>query len=106
LRIGIVTPGRAPNEEQVVRIGRSVSIPANGSICPVAVDVRMRAKVRRMLQAERFDILHLHEPLMPTLCPKRKSPSWARSTRTTKEPWATGCSALTSVTTSTSWTRG
>jgi len=60
--------GRAPNEEQVVRIGRSVSIPANGSICPVAVDVRMRAKVRRMLQAERFDILHLHEPLMPTLC--------------------------------------
>ena len=60
--------GRAPNEEQVVRIGRSVSIPANGSICPVAVDVRMRAKVRRMLRTERFDVLHLHEPLMPTLC--------------------------------------
>ncbi len=60
--------GRAPNEEQVVRIGRSVSIPANGSICPVAIDVRMRGKVRRMLLAERFDILHLHEPLMPTLC--------------------------------------
>ncbi|MCK4408535.1 MAG: glycosyltransferase [Candidatus Eisenbacteria sp.] len=37
--------GRAPNEEQVIRIGRSVPIPANGSICPVAVDVRMRGKV-------------------------------------------------------------
>ncbi|MCK4408856.1 MAG: glycosyltransferase family 4 protein, partial [Candidatus Eisenbacteria sp.] len=60
--------GRAPNEEQVLRIGRSVPVPANGSICPVAVDVRMRAKVRRMLLAERFDVLHLHEPLMPTLC--------------------------------------
>ena len=60
--------GKAPNEEQVIRIGRSVPIPANGSICPVAVDVRMRAKVRRMLLAERFDVLHLHEPLMPTLC--------------------------------------
>ncbi len=60
--------GRASNEEQVIRIGRSVSIPANGSICPVAVDVRMRGKVRGMLLAERFDILHLHEPLMPTLC--------------------------------------
>ena len=61
-------PGQAPNEERVIRIGRSVPVPANGSICPVAVDVRMRAKVRRMLLAERFDVLHLHEPLMPTLC--------------------------------------
>lgn len=61
-------PGVAPNEEQVLRIGRSVPVPANGSICPVAVDVRMRGKVRRMLRAERFDVLHLHEPLMPSLC--------------------------------------
>jgi len=60
--------GTAPNEEQVIRIGRSIPVPANGSICPVAVDVRMRAKVRRTLRAERFDVLHLHEPLMPTLC--------------------------------------
>ncbi len=60
--------GRAPNEEQVIRIGRSVPIPANGSICPVAVDVRMRGKVRRALQAARFDVLHVHEPLMPGLC--------------------------------------
>ncbi|MCK4681177.1 glycosyltransferase family 4 protein [bacterium] len=60
--------GRAPNEEQVIRIGRSVPIPANGSICPVAVDVRMRRKVRRALLAERFDVLHVHEPLMPGLC--------------------------------------
>lgn len=61
-------PGEAPNEEQVIRIGRSVPVPANGSICPVAVDVRMRGKVRRMLLTERFDVLHLHEPLMPSLC--------------------------------------
>lgn len=60
--------GRAPNEEQVIRIGRSVPVPVNGSICPVAIDVRMKAKVRRMLMAERFDVLHLHEPLVPTLC--------------------------------------
>jgi phosphatidylinositol alpha-mannosyltransferase len=60
--------GSAPNEERVIRIGRSVNVPANGSICPVAVDVRMRAKVRRKLSEERFDVLHLHEPLMPMLC--------------------------------------
>ena len=61
-------PGDAPNEEHVIRVGRSVRVPANGSICPVAVDVRMRAKIRRVLAAERFDVLHLHEPLMPQLC--------------------------------------
>ena len=61
-------PGEAPNEEQVIRVGRSVPVPANGSICPVAVDVRMRAKIRRVLRGEHFDVLHLHEPLMPTLC--------------------------------------
>jgi phosphatidylinositol alpha-mannosyltransferase len=60
--------GVAPNEEQVIRIGRSVPVPANGSICPVALDVRMRGKVRRVLRAEQFDVLHLHEPLMPSLC--------------------------------------
>lgn len=61
-------PGDAPNEEHVIRVGRSVKIPANGSICPVAVDVRMRAKIRRVFAAERFDVVHLHEPLMPQLC--------------------------------------
>ncbi len=61
-------PGDAPNEQHVTRVGRSVKVPANGSICPVAVDVRMRAKVRRVFAAERFDVVHLHEPLMPQLC--------------------------------------
>jgi phosphatidyl-myo-inositol alpha-mannosyltransferase len=61
-------PGDAPNEEQVIRIGRSISVPANGSMCPVAIDVRMRGKVRRVLDRERFDVVHIHEPLMPTLC--------------------------------------
>ncbi len=60
--------GEAPNEHHVIRLGRSVPVPANGSICPVAFDVRMRSKVRNVLAAERFDLLHLHEPLMPALC--------------------------------------
>lgn len=61
-------PGEAPNEEHVVRIGRSVSVPANGSMCPVAFGVGMRAQIREALARERFDLLHIHEPLMPTLC--------------------------------------
>jgi len=69
LKIGIVTPtyhpypGGVPEHVyhtcvELGRLGHDVR----------AVDVRMRAKVRRMLQAARFDVLHLHEPLMPTLC--------------------------------------
>jgi phosphatidylinositol alpha-mannosyltransferase len=61
-------PGDAPNEQHVIRIGRSVSVPANGSMCPVAFGVGMRARIRETLARESFDLLHIHEPLMPTLC--------------------------------------
>jgi len=62
-------PGDPPDCEAMVRrIGRAVSVPVNGSFCPVAVCSHMKRAVRAMLDAERFDVLHLHEPLMPTLC--------------------------------------
>lgn len=56
------------HDDAVLRIGRSVPIPANGSLCPVAIDFNMAARVRHLLAHERFDILHLHEPFMPALC--------------------------------------
>jgi len=61
-------PGGSPCEDDVIRIGRAFSVPANGSICPVAVDIRMAARLRRVFHNEAFDVLHLHEPLMPALC--------------------------------------
>lgn len=60
--------GSSPCEDHVIRIGRAISVPANGSICPVAVDLKMAGQLKGVFDAERFDILHLHEPLMPTLC--------------------------------------
>ncbi len=60
--------GGSPCEDHVIRIGRAISVPANGSICPVAVDLKMARQLKGVFDAERFDILHLHEPLMPTLC--------------------------------------
>jgi phosphatidylinositol alpha-mannosyltransferase len=56
------------SDDGVFRIGRSVSVPANGSMCPVALDLRMAQRVRAVLARERFDVLHLHEPFMPALC--------------------------------------
>lgn len=58
----------AASEPDVIRIGKAVSIPANGSICPVAIDIRMANQLRSVFASERFDVLHLHEPLMPALC--------------------------------------
>lgn len=56
------------HDDGVFRIGRSVPIPANGSLCPVAIDLRMASRVRGVLARERFDVLHIHEPFMPALC--------------------------------------
>lgn len=62
-------PGEPPDcEEIVLRIGKAMSIPVNGSFCPVAVCSGMKRRIGEMLERERFDVLHLHEPLMPTLC--------------------------------------
>lgn len=60
--------GDGRHDAAVLRIGRSVPIPANGSLCPVALDLRMSSRVRGVLARERFDVLHLHEPFMPALC--------------------------------------
>lgn len=61
-------PGESPVEEDVIRIGRTVSFPANGSMCPVAFHPALRSRLRETFERERFEVLHLHEPLMPFLC--------------------------------------
>lgn len=60
--------GDGSGDRGVIRIGRSVPIPANGSLCPVALDLKMARRVRDVLERERFDVLHIHEPFMPALC--------------------------------------
>jgi phosphatidylinositol alpha-mannosyltransferase len=60
--------GETADEPDVIRVGRSVSVPANGSLCPVAVAPRMGARLAEVFAREAFDVLHVHEPFMPTLC--------------------------------------
>ncbi|HYJ13821.1 MAG TPA: glycosyltransferase family 4 protein [Thermomicrobiales bacterium] len=48
-------------------IGRTITIPGNGSKMRLTFDVTLYADVRQILKQERFDIVHLHEPLMPVL---------------------------------------
>jgi phosphatidyl-myo-inositol alpha-mannosyltransferase len=68
----IVAPlaGRANgvgSEDGVAFAGRSVGIPANGSVAPIAFGPRAVTAVRRALHSFRPQVLHLHEPLIPSL---------------------------------------
>jgi phosphatidylinositol alpha-mannosyltransferase len=52
----------------VIPVGRSVIVPANGSLPNIVLSPRTVPNVRRALERERFDVLHLHEPMTPAIC--------------------------------------
>ena len=52
----------------VIPVGRSVIVPANGSLPNIVLSPRTFSRIRRALERERFDVLHLHEPMTPTIC--------------------------------------
>jgi len=52
----------------VIPIGRSVIVPANGSLPNIILSPRAIFRIRRVLERERFDVLHLHEPMTPVTC--------------------------------------
>ena len=45
-------------------VGRPRSIPAGGSIARMAISPRLADPVRRVLAEEKFDVVHVHEPLV------------------------------------------
>jgi phosphatidylinositol alpha-mannosyltransferase len=52
----------------VIPVGRSVIVPANGSLPNICLSPRSVFRMRAVLARERFDLLHLHEPMTPTIC--------------------------------------
>jgi phosphatidylinositol alpha-mannosyltransferase len=51
---------------EVIPIGRSVIVPANGTLPNIILSPRSVWRIRRVLERERFDLVHLHEPMTPT----------------------------------------
>jgi phosphatidylinositol alpha-mannosyltransferase len=54
--------------EGIIPVGRSVVVPANGSLPNIVLSPRSITKVREVLEQERFDVVHLHEPMTPAIC--------------------------------------
>jgi phosphatidylinositol alpha-mannosyltransferase len=54
--------------DNVIPVGRSVIVPANGSLPNIVLSPRSFFRIRRALERERFDVLHLHEPMTPAIC--------------------------------------
>src|SRR5205823_8410204 len=52
----------------LIPVGRSVIVPANGSLPNIVLSPRSVLRIRRALTRERFDVLHLHEPMTPAIC--------------------------------------
>jgi phosphatidylinositol alpha-mannosyltransferase len=61
------TEPMASVEAPVHRIGRVVSVPANGSVARITLSLRSYLQAKRLLQEEQFELIHLHEPMMPAL---------------------------------------
>ena len=53
--------------EYVVSAGRAVSIPYNGAVARVLFGVGANSRVRSWINDGDFDLLHLHEPAIPSL---------------------------------------
>ena len=60
-------PGPPP--PGVIPLGRSVIVPGNGALSNLVLSPRALPQLRRALARERFDLLHVHEPLAPMLSP-------------------------------------
>ena len=57
------------SEGHVIRLGTGWAAPANGSVGRVTLGLRFKQQAREVLDEQRFDILHFHEPLVPFLSP-------------------------------------
>jgi phosphatidylinositol alpha-mannosyltransferase len=62
--------------EDVIPVGRSVIVPANGALPNIVLSPRAIPRIKQVLERERFDVLHLHEPMTPVIC--TAAIAWAR----------------------------
>jgi phosphatidylinositol alpha-mannosyltransferase len=68
--VRILTASHGPqraSEGDIIRLGVGVSVPINASVGTLTFSPRYLGQIGSMLERERFDILHFHEPFVPFL---------------------------------------
>jgi phosphatidylinositol alpha-mannosyltransferase len=67
--VEVLAPASETNElpDYVVSAGRAVAIPYNGAVARVLFGVVANSRVRSWIHEGDFDLLHLHEPAIPSL---------------------------------------
>ncbi|MCL2788292.1 MAG: glycosyltransferase family 4 protein, partial [Micrococcales bacterium] len=67
--VSVLAPAEptTPVPEYVTATGGSVKVHFNGSVARLAFGPRVAARTRRWLAAGNFDVLHIHEPICPSL---------------------------------------
>jgi phosphatidylinositol alpha-mannosyltransferase len=56
-----------PPPDYVIPVGRSVIVPANASLPNIVLSPPAMLRMNRVLERERFDVIHVHEPMAPIL---------------------------------------
>jgi phosphatidylinositol alpha-mannosyltransferase len=83
-----------PPPPDVIPVGRSAIVPANASLPNIVLGPRSVLRVKRVLERERFDLIHVHEPMTPVLAigalALTRSPVVATFHASGKLAWARG----------------
>ncbi|MBI3567469.1 MAG: glycosyltransferase family 4 protein [Gemmatimonadetes bacterium] len=69
MHVDIITPriGRTVPLPGVIHVGHSLPVPSNGSHARLSVGWRLRDRLRHVLREGRYDVVHVHAPLTPSL---------------------------------------
>jgi len=55
-------------DDRFIPVGKPRPVPSSGSIARITISFRLSSRIKAILDEEKFDIIHLHEPLCPMLC--------------------------------------
>ncbi|MGY0500205.1 glycosyltransferase family 4 protein [Nocardia sp. FBN12] len=68
-KVSVLAPASddTPLPEFVVSAGRAVAIPYNGSVARLSFGPMAYTRIRRWIDSNDFDVLHIHEPNAPSL---------------------------------------
>lgn len=56
-----------PSTQAIIPLGKTFPYPSNGSVARITISWWLVPRIKSLLEAENFDVIHFHEPLFPSL---------------------------------------